>query len=967
MAHRKCALLGVAILALGVVGVSTTSTKCECTLSERCNIVMVDSEQLSTNAMECSLDPSNISDLVIIRYSDTVLKTNTFVHFPNLTMLEVYEGSMMQIEPGAFAKNPEIVKIIIQNNKLVTLEDNTFAGLNKLRELSLKFNNLTNICPGAFVGLENLQHLTLTANSLSQLHEALFQPTPKLTTIIMSENRLTNLPAGLFDPLSYVAGLELSHNQLQSFQFPKLNVEVLLVRNNLLTEVALNDHMVYLLAENNQISRLTGSGANLTMLILSDNAITDVTPLLGMQKLKKLSLNGNPLKPTSVFNDFEALFELNLGNTNIQITDQTFANLTQLELLDLSSNGLTQLDFHMFSSLTELEVLTVTYNRIEKFNFTELRENLPNLRVLEICWNGWNSTYLKAVMSDMHQYHLSADLQRLSTFYQFASLFVEMCSTGPNTMPASDKDGGLSEKDIIDKDFTTSAPTTTEKILRTTISTSTAGRPADSILASQEERATPINLDPVRQLDHKLPFQFPGAIVMAYRKCALLGVAILALGVAGVSTTSTKCECTLSERCNIVMVDSEQLSTNAMECSLDPSNISDLVINSYSDTTLKTNAFVHFTNLTMLQIFRGSMMQIEPGAFVKNSGIVKIVIQHNKLVSLEDNTFVELSKLRVLSLASNKLTSIGPDAFAGLENLQHLLLARNSLSQLPEPLFQPTPKLTTIIMSENRLTNLPAGLFDPLSYLSRLDLSYNQLQSFQFPMLNVELLQVQNNSLTEVALNDHMVYLKAERNHISSLTGTGANLTTLLLNVNAITDVTPLLGMKKLERLSLNVNPLRPTSVFNDFEALVQLLLRNTNIQITEHTFANLSHLNLLDLSSNGLTQLDFHMFSSLTELEVLTVTHNRIEKFNFTELRENLPNLRVLEICGNGWNSTYLKAVMSDMHQHHLSADLSGLSQFNQLAFVKMCSTAPNTTSASGKDDGLSEEDVTDKDFQET
>uniref|UniRef100_A0A2M4BJC0 Putative carboxypeptidase n subunit 2 n=1 Tax=Anopheles marajoara TaxID=58244 RepID=A0A2M4BJC0_9DIPT len=486
MAHRKGVLLGVAILALCVAGASTSMSMCQCSLTHSCVIGNVNGEQLSTNAMQCSLNQTDIEDLLIVRYNDTVLKAGAFGQFVNLTMLEIFHGSMEAIESGAFAKMPGMLKIVIQHNKLVTLNDNTFDGLDELRLLSLAFNNLTTISAGAFAGLKNLSYLVLTGNTLSQLPATLFQPTPKLSTIVMSHNELTNLPTGLFDPLGYVARLDLSYNKLQSFQFPKLNVTLLMLQNNSLTDLSLNDHVVYLKAEHNRISRLTGTGTNLTTLILSDNAITDVAPLLGMKKLTKLALNGNPLKPTTVFNGFDALLQLMLSKTNLQITEQTFANLSNLELLDLSYNGLTELDFHMFSSLIDLEVLIVAFNRIEKINFIELRENLPNLHVLEICGNGWNSTYLKTVLTHMRRYHLSADMQGLSSFFLFSPMFVELCSTAPHPAPTSDEDDSLYSEDIIDKDFqefypTTPEPTgTTEKILRTMLSTSKTAMPEAS-------------------------------------------------------------------------------------------------------------------------------------------------------------------------------------------------------------------------------------------------------------------------------------------------------------------------------------------------------------------------------------------------------------------------------------------------------------------------------------------------------
>ncbi|XP_050079374.1 carboxypeptidase N subunit 2-like [Anopheles maculipalpis] len=443
-------LVGLLTLNALVSYKSADAALCMCHVMS-CVLINGNSSILKDAELYCPAIMKTIHDILVLRFNETTLAADILDAYTNLTSIELLEGSIQRIEPGAFEKLPNLIKIDIRRQNISTLEDYTFRGLGALEILDLFSNNLTSIAPFAFDGLKSLSRLTLSGNKLTQLPAKLISSSPMLKSIALSHNLLTSLPEGFFDNIDFLLRLDLTNNRLETFDFPDLKVMLLFLRNNSLTSLTIEDHVRFVQANQNRIRTITGTGRNVTDLVLNDNAISDVTALSHMTNLTKLSLSNNPLRSDSVFSSLPYLQELLLSNTSIKISENTFANLSSMVLLDLSFNNLTQLDFHMFSSMNELETLIVAYNQIQMINFIELREYLPKLRVLEICGNGWNSTYMEHTLMHMRYYKLKADVQGLSQSLLFQSFYVDLCSAKSETSTkASVEDADYSSEDVSD-------------------------------------------------------------------------------------------------------------------------------------------------------------------------------------------------------------------------------------------------------------------------------------------------------------------------------------------------------------------------------------------------------------------------------------------------------------------------------------------------------------------------------------
>eukprot|EP01012_Entosiphon_sulcatum_P046111 TRINITY_DN617_c3_g1_i1.p1 TRINITY_DN617_c3_g1~~TRINITY_DN617_c3_g1_i1.p1 ORF type:complete len:290 (-),score=50.54 TRINITY_DN617_c3_g1_i1:482-1351(-) len=119
---------------------------------------------------------------------------------------------------------------------------------------------------------------------------------------------------------------------------------------------------------------------------LANNAITDFTPLLGLQSLETLDLSGNRLVAIPPeFERYSRIKQLNFsGNLITAIADEAFAGLREtLLVLDLSGNRLTQLPQSLFT-LHSLQELNVQTNQLRQFGNETTVRGLRSLRRLQI-------------------------------------------------------------------------------------------------------------------------------------------------------------------------------------------------------------------------------------------------------------------------------------------------------------------------------------------------------------------------------------------------------------------------------------------------------------------------------------------------------------------------------------------------------------------------------------------------------
>uniref|UniRef100_A0A182TNR0 Uncharacterized protein n=1 Tax=Anopheles melas TaxID=34690 RepID=A0A182TNR0_9DIPT len=790
-----------------------------------------------------------------------------------------------------------ITKLTISNKKIIGVPTKMFASLPNL-ESFIVLNSLfyREIDPNSFVDCNKLNHIEITGTNITLLDSHMFPKTPKLQYLLFHHNRIAEIKHDAFEFLGELEELNLSYNnltRLPSGVFHKLRK---------LKTLDLNHNRLLLLSFD---SWFPPDGAvALTYLDASYNQLVDMSWTeisvrkvnLKYNNLTSVHVNGNCSEFHASHN---AIDTVTVGrNCSLEKLYLAHNRLQGIDWLQRCADTLRSLDISHnlqqkgtdFLNLKQITALNIECTNIS-LNYKTLHD-LRKLRFLDISYNNLKKIDLENLTSQrlLERLMISGNPIANISIGSIKRNFPNLKSLGIYDLPWNSTSLSIAIDDLKKHDI--------QPYIR-----------SDYLF---DESKCPLKVTPAfgNETDHELGDDDRAG-----------------------------------ER--------HERGREEMFCPANIMNINDLLILRYNDTILTVDSFAPFTNLTSIEIFQGSLSRIEPGAFEKTPALFKIIIRSNVLSALEDYTFRGLDALHILYLISNNLTSIAPNAFYGLKNLTQLVLSGNQITQLPPTLFSTTPMLRSVSLSNNMLTVLPAGIFDSIDYLFKLDLSYNQLKTFDIPDLKVTLLFLHNNSLTSLHVSDHVKVVQANHNRIEKLSGIGFNITDLLLSDNAITDVTPIMLMKNISKLSLSNNPLQPDSVFGSLEHLEELFLSHTSIMVNEQTFANLSWMSLLDLSYNNMTELDFRMFSSMNKLKSLIVAYNRIETINFIELREYLPELRVLEICGNGWNATYMERMLSKMRKHKLRADMQGLSNsliFSSV-FVELCSAGVETTTKAAND----------------
>jgi len=146
--------------------------------------------------------------------------------------------------------------------------------------------------------------------------------------------------------------------------------EITLAEAQGVTRMDLTDSLQRQLSEYPPITNLDGLEAftNLESLDLSQNAVSDISPLAGLTKLTALSLAGNPVTDVAPLAKLTNLKLLILSNCQAQDYN-ALSNLINLQVLLLDNSSIS--DVSPLASLTNLQTLYLDKSSVEDFSSLE--------------------------------------------------------------------------------------------------------------------------------------------------------------------------------------------------------------------------------------------------------------------------------------------------------------------------------------------------------------------------------------------------------------------------------------------------------------------------------------------------------------------------------------------------------------------------------------------------------------------
>ncbi|KAG8453720.1 hypothetical protein GDO86_000373 [Hymenochirus boettgeri] len=343
--------------------------------------------------LKLSTIPSNLpNNIKILDLSHNQLKqlpAANLTKYDQLVRLDVGFNTVHRFEPELCIYLPFLKVLNLQHNELVKISEKYFASCLQLTELYLNANGISSVNGNPFEKLENLLVLDMSHNKLTSTTLGNKQQLMNLEELYFSSNQVSVLSKEAFGFLgnTTLQKLDLSSNPLKEIQagcFQAIrNFSILVMQ-----KTQLNPHLTEQIC-----SELAHTGIN--TLLLNEVHLLRITNTtfrgLADTDLKVLDISGNSLSEidNNSFVFLQKLESLNLENNDISVLrSRAFNGLSEVQLLNLkkffSPKGI-KIDDQSFQWLKKLKNLNMEDNKmipITEYTFIGL-ESLRNLSLSE--------------------------------------------------------------------------------------------------------------------------------------------------------------------------------------------------------------------------------------------------------------------------------------------------------------------------------------------------------------------------------------------------------------------------------------------------------------------------------------------------------------------------------------------------------------------------------------------------------
>uniref|UniRef100_A0A499FU30 Uncharacterized protein n=1 Tax=Anopheles arabiensis TaxID=7173 RepID=A0A499FU30_ANOAR len=253
-----------------------------------------------------------LEDLLIVQCALTALRLDVLVNNPKLTTIDLTRNRIRQLFPITTPPKTKlsVTSLSLVANQLEHLDMSMFAFMPKLELFDVRGNRIVRLEATAPVTYGSLIQILLSSNNITQF-DTRNLTLPVLRSLYIDDNALTELPTH-WGKLPNLVYLGFDRNYLKridmSFfgKFPTLNA-IFICENNVetirtSTPITMPE-LDIMLFESNQIVSVNFTGCNfpkMNIISLMNNRLTTIPPLFQRFPESRLTMEGNPIKCSSM-------------------------------------------------------------------------------------------------------------------------------------------------------------------------------------------------------------------------------------------------------------------------------------------------------------------------------------------------------------------------------------------------------------------------------------------------------------------------------------------------------------------------------------------------------------------------------------------------------------------------------------------------------------------------------------------
>lgn len=314
------------------------------------------------------------------------------------------------------------------------------------------------------------------------------------------------------------------------------------------------------------------------------------------------------------------------------------------------------------------------------------------------------------------------------------------------------------------------------------------------------------------------------------------------------------------------------------------------------------SVFPHLAGVKFVDFTDAKLKSVEHLTFCKQMpSLTSVDLSRNQLTKLPSHLLRDCYQLDQLKIASCQITTLVGDIFADLHSLSVLNLELNQIHSIDDDVFKPLIHLSCLKLNNNQIRVIDTNVFARNENLEILYLSDNLLETIEpeafWKLKKLETLKLDNNpTLKKIDLTqmDELHSVEMDNTSLTSLH--------IPLNVRAISVIN-----NKISRITADIDT-----------TIHQLSLKNNSFTQLKD-LVSLKEMAYLDLSYNGLTDIDFSCFASMQNLEEINIAGNPLKKINGAALHQHVPSLRSIDISLNVLDEDNKDEFIKEMKKYNI------------------------------------------------